>query len=118
MIKFYEVIFILLAKLNGVGMIVCRMNRTAIAGVKIDSNGNEGIFSSKIVPVEIIVIPMELPVEIVVFPMEGLNQQIYILISSISNCREFQKVAFRNDVSKNCASKLLCSGLVVCLDCF
>jgi hypothetical protein len=42
MIKFYEVIFILLAKLNGVGMIVCRINRMAITGVKIDSTGNEG----------------------------------------------------------------------------
>jgi hypothetical protein len=44
MIKFYEVIFILLAKLNGVGMIVRRMNRIAIIPDKIDCNGNEGVF--------------------------------------------------------------------------
>lgn len=42
MVKFYEVILFLLAKLKGLGMIVCRMNRIAITPVKIDSSGNQG----------------------------------------------------------------------------
>jgi hypothetical protein len=31
-----------MAKVNGGGMIVCRMKRIAITPVKIDSNGNQG----------------------------------------------------------------------------
>lgn len=42
LVKFYEVILRIMAKLYGLGMIVCRMNRIAITPVKINSSGNEG----------------------------------------------------------------------------
>jgi hypothetical protein len=41
--NFYEVKFILLAILNGAGMIVCRTNRIAINPVSMCSSGNGGI---------------------------------------------------------------------------
>jgi hypothetical protein len=42
-INFSEVILRIMAKVNGIGMIVCRTKRNAITPVKIDSNGNEGV---------------------------------------------------------------------------
>jgi hypothetical protein len=41
--KFSEVILRIMAKVNGSGMIVCRMKENAIIPIKIDSSGNEGV---------------------------------------------------------------------------
>jgi hypothetical protein len=41
--KFSEVILRIMAKVNGSGMIVCRMKENAITPIKIDSSGNEGV---------------------------------------------------------------------------